>query len=372
VTNNPSKNRINHRFLVFFLISTLFLIPQTVSANAGTPLMWAGMLHLVLGNVFIGLGEGILIAAIFKRPKLRCIGLMIAANYFSAWVGGVWLAGNLATKLDWHLYNAWNLFWQFVLGTYLGTLILEFPIIALCFWKSGNWFKRSLRASLLVQTISYICLFGWYWGASGKSLYTRMHIVQPSEIRLQENLELYFISAPDGHVHQGSQIVGNVISTNQNDRLLIKPIVGEINRWELVMRLDGRRDEDVKGLKVVSQIEAIFTSVEDVEENQPNGPNTWFNFGDVVVMGETNNRNWEIGTGFWPVEGMRIKNTRTEREYRFAWETLFSRWAIRNAILLPDDIVIFQLGQDQICAVEPATRKIALLARGCGPVVVLK
>ena len=33
-------------------------VPITLSANAGTPLMWAGILHLILGNLMIGLLEG--------------------------------------------------------------------------------------------------------------------------------------------------------------------------------------------------------------------------------------------------------------------------------------------------------------------------
>jgi hypothetical protein len=92
----------------------------------------------------------------------------------------------------------------------------------------------------------------------------------------------------------------------------------------------------------------------------------------VLVVGGQTNRDWEIRTGFWAVEGMRVENKKNGTNLRFSWETLFSQWNIRSAILLPDDHVIFQLGQDQICVLEPATKKIALLARGRGPAVVLK
>ena len=40
--------------------------PQHAWANAGTPLMWAGLLHLVFGNVLIGVGEGALLAWLLK------------------------------------------------------------------------------------------------------------------------------------------------------------------------------------------------------------------------------------------------------------------------------------------------------------------
>ncbi|MFM2082879.1 MAG: hypothetical protein RL380_1570, partial [Verrucomicrobiota bacterium] len=145
------------------LVFVLVLVPQVASANAGTPLMWAGMLHLVFGNALIGLGEGWLIALVFKCPKPRCIGLMIAANYFSAWVGGWLLTSRFATKFDWNLYTAWRLFWLFVVVTYLMTILLELPFIALCFWRQEKCRSRSFKASLLAQTVSYLCLFGWYW-----------------------------------------------------------------------------------------------------------------------------------------------------------------------------------------------------------------
>ena len=49
---------MKHRILVL-LVGVLAFVPQIASANAGTPLMWAGLLHLVVGNALIGFGEGI-------------------------------------------------------------------------------------------------------------------------------------------------------------------------------------------------------------------------------------------------------------------------------------------------------------------------
>ena len=53
--------------------------------------MWAGTLHLVFGNIIIGVVEGIILARIFKLEKKKLIGLLILANYFSAWIGGFFL-----------------------------------------------------------------------------------------------------------------------------------------------------------------------------------------------------------------------------------------------------------------------------------------
>jgi hypothetical protein len=42
-------------------------------ANAGTALMWAGMLHLVIGNALIGLLEGVLLGRSFGVPSGKAI-----------------------------------------------------------------------------------------------------------------------------------------------------------------------------------------------------------------------------------------------------------------------------------------------------------
>ena len=64
-----------------WVIAFPFLLVTSTSAlaNAGTPLMWAGMLHLVFGNLVIGLGEG----------QCLCIGSTHQDNYQDwYWVRG--------------------------------------------------------------------------------------------------------------------------------------------------------------------------------------------------------------------------------------------------------------------------------------------
>ena len=41
-------------------------LPMVAMANAGTPLMWAGMLHLLFGNALIGIFEGRSPVAVLK------------------------------------------------------------------------------------------------------------------------------------------------------------------------------------------------------------------------------------------------------------------------------------------------------------------
>jgi hypothetical protein len=56
------------RVLPVVLITTVRL-PLTASANAGTPLLWAGFLHLLFGSAILGIVEGTLIAWLFHPSR---------------------------------------------------------------------------------------------------------------------------------------------------------------------------------------------------------------------------------------------------------------------------------------------------------------
>ena len=166
----------------WLLITSILLLPRLACANAGTPLMWAEMGHLALGNLFIGLFEGLLIAHFFSLSKRRTILIMIGANYFSAWLGLLVLNPVIVHMLPVNLQNGWRWFWFMVVVAYLMTLALEWPFVRWCLKGKQKPFQKSIYASLLAQDSSYIMLFGWYWMASGASVFTEMHMVSAKEM----------------------------------------------------------------------------------------------------------------------------------------------------------------------------------------------
>lgn len=325
--------------------------------------MWASMLHLALGNAFIGMAEGILIAKWFKLPRNRCVGWMIGANYLSAWAGMFGLK-LLASKLDWNLYNAWPLLWLFVAIAFLGTLLLEWPLVALCFWKEGRWIGRSVKATLLVQSISYLVLFTWYWAASVKTLFAQVSIVPANELHLPPNLRLFYISSKSGQVCEGTQIVSQMTSSDLNDRLLFVVNPDQTNTWSLQLQPSG--------VVVNPTIQGVMATDESRLDPNQRGRITRMSFGNAVRLDPAKTNNWEFRSGFWAAEGLRGNNSETGERLRVAWETPFADWVVRNAIQLPDERIIFQLGYDQICLLDPETRRVALLARGRGPAVLLE
>jgi hypothetical protein len=97
-----------------------------------------------------------------------------------------------------------------------------------------------------------------------------------------------------------------------------------------------------------------------------------FSFGPArPVTGQTNSM-WEVYAGLWPVEGLVVEDHRSKAGFRRAFETPVAAWRVRNATQLPAGQVVFQLGDNQVCILEPESRKVARLAFGRGSVVVMQ
>lgn len=357
---------------IISVVALLIFVPFSARADAGTPLMWASALHLLFGNFIIGVFEGLILAFSFKLSKTLCVPVMILANYFSAWAGGVFLNREITNALPFNLYNAWRWIWVMVLFTYLMTLVLEWPFVFLCFRKNENRLRKSIQGNILVNTLSYILLFGWYWLASGTSLYTHANVVQPSDIGFPKEGIVYYISDTnrvckfDFSSRQTEKICS--LKAEIDDRLFARQSIFNQNNWDIL-------DTD-KMIMVCSNLEvAAHPSWNDTNTAEVNGVNkiqgTMWNFGETPKLGAAADSDWTFRTGFWGVEGLQGENKKNSGTIYFALETPFITWDIRNATQLPGDYVVFQLGNDQICLLEVATKKIAILTKGQGPVVVL-
>jgi hypothetical protein len=365
--------------VLLFAFLGIVAFPVQALANAGTALMWAGMFHLAVGNAVIGVLEGLLIGRLFGVPKARAIGVMIAANYVSAWVGGLFLRGAIVAALPLDLNNGWSWFWVMVGVTFVLTLVLEFPFVAWAFRGARDWLKRSLKASLLVQGASYVLLFVWYWAASGTSLYTGTRVVAPRDLALPETVLVYFISSSDGHAYRRNLAGGDaeqvleLSSADENDRLFVRPSLVDSNRWDLVARLEVAGADEPRFVTVRTNLNV--QAAPDSRSSQTDPPQyegAWFTFGPVPRLGGATNSQWEFWAGFWPVEGLQGTHAVTGERFRISYETPFGAWTVRNAVQLEGDIVLFQLGHDQVCAFDPVKRHVSLLWHGRGPVPVVE
>lgn len=354
-----------------------FAVPLSCLADAGTPLVWATAFHLFIGNALIGVVEGLILAKFFSLKKRKTVLLLVAANYFSAWMGALFLGGPVVRFLHTDLYNGWRWFWILVFATYFMTLFLEWPFVAFCFRGDPHWIKRSLKGNLLVQSLSYAVLFSWYWMASGATLYTQTHVVSAKEIAVPESVLVYYISDQDGDVYSQKLSTGEtrkvfaLKSTNENDRLIVHKGSSNNNCWSLAARLETSDPNSAKFVQIIKCIDGQAALDSRAAHDPSTEVGTWMNFGEVPRLAGEDATNWKFQTGFWPVEGLYGKSKGDGATAHISFETPFAAWSIRNATQLPKDQVVFQFSSDQICLFDPETKQIALLAHGRGPVVVL-
>lgn len=65
------------------------------------------------------------------------------------------------------------------------------------------------------------------------------------------------------------------------------------------------------------------------------------------------------------------RNAKDGRELRVSLDTPFLKWPVCCPTQLPSGQVVFQLGRNQICVLDPNEQKIALLTKGHSPVITM-
>jgi hypothetical protein len=222
-------------------------VPASAYANAGTPLMWVSALHLVFGNFLLGILEGALLVWWFRSRLSVALPSMIAANYFSAWLGGYILFWQLGYVGEITLLNFWFWFWSFWIAAFVLTCGLEFPFFIIAVWKRGKGFAlwRTIAACLLVHSVSYLILSWLYFGASKLTIATKFTLAPVREV-CPENQYTLFYMTPDGrHVVEStllgasSRPVFSIPPAWNPDRLAAR--LNEDGRYDLYLVVEGEK-----------------------------------------------------------------------------------------------------------------------------------
>lgn len=353
--------------------SLVALLPSTALANAGTPLMWATLFHMAIGNAVIGVIEGWLLAWMFKCSKWKAILILVAANYASAWAGSHYLVDYVASVPDITIQTVQWWCVRFIGVAFVVTLLVEYPFFWIALSSRKYAFGRALIATPVIHGISYSMLIGWYWMASGTSMMTGLDVVSVNEMKLPEPYALYFIT-PDGNqivrMDMGgtgvSEPITAVAAHHPNDRLFVRP--WSQTGYDLCVCLDtGVWGEETERRVLLDFAEMAYVDRYIAEDQSGKTSGTECNFGRVPT--NTKESDWEFRTGGWPNDGIVGYNDKMGRRVHYAIETPFAAWKVRNATHVAGDFVVFQLGDDQICLLDPEHGRIALVARGKGPVV---
>ena len=351
--------------LALFVLLVVVLTPTAALANAGTPLLWAGMFHLLLGNALLGTVEAILLSRLFKVPERMLALFLIPANYLSAWIGFLLISPSITSNLLGLTIEAlhswfWILYSLVIFALFVLTLILEYPFFWLALRQRKNAFKEALKATAIVNAISYAILFGCYGAISDTSFLTQLQVVSLAQIQAPKGYDLYFIS-PDGKEVIKSDLLGmrkervKTVSLPQlQDELLFRRN-GE-GKVELFIRANDP-DSQFREEIVLPNVTASVPPTD-----QPYSPKQ-------QIRKLTSSTDWVYRTGFWAAEGISGENEKQDLRFRFALETPLLAWFPKNATHIDGDFIVFELDNNQICLLQPQERKIALIGRGRSPVV---
>ncbi|WP_200392933.1 hypothetical protein [Roseibacillus ishigakijimensis] len=337
--------------------------------NVGTPLILASFFHLFLGNLLLGLFEGLALMKFFESQKKTTILLLVGANFASAW-GGVFLLGKLLPFADITILNLWSWFALGLVLAFLLTLLLEFPFV----WLSLKGRESSLRlagqATLLIHTASYLLLCACYGMMSRATMLTELQVISAGGREIPGDYQLYYLEPTGAQVWRlqlnaphRPEVVLPLEASGQNDRLYAKPHAGGEFNLFLYQKPKGGRGRHLLLQENFSPHAALDWHLKEQSQVRE----TFHHFGPVPSLAE--NAAWKLRTGFWAFDGLSGENQASGERIHYALETPMAMWTVRNAVHLPGDFVVFQLGEEQICLLDLQEKSLALLARGRGPLV---
>ncbi len=330
-------------------------------ANAGTPFIWLQTFHLLFGNILLGMLEASLITGAFWTIRNHVPGMMVLANYVSAGLGMALLVRFDGIFPDTDITNERSHFWILMIVAYVLTLIVEWPFVYWCLKGEENRFAKSILASFYVQSVTYVLMTGLYALVSGGG--SNLTVVPASEMTFPEKLHVYYISADDGHVYRRMLGGGNAELVKElqepGDWLSVEGYFRDSPCPTGRLHAHSKRGSDVVLEKVDLSEYLDFSEL-------PRIPN-WYGY--VTRMNSSSTKGWRFYNNFWPGKSFQGSNQATGDEVYYGPATIFGSLETMYATQLASDQVILQVGRNQICAVDPATKRIALLWRGRGPVV---
>lgn len=363
------------------VLAALLLTPGVACANAGTPLMWLTLGHLLLGNLLLGMAEGALLERLYPCRTCRAVLAMIAANYVSSWVGvllvyGVLLPGE-ANRQILDLFDITTIrvgMPLLIVFMYVLTVVLEWPLVRWALPPSADeaarpW-REALRASFVIQSCSYLVLMFFYAYAGSYTL-IEAEVVDARQFALPRGLQLYYI-LPDGKtvVRRGLDDLAEPAAfvfrdaAAQSVALRVSGPPQEGTVWQL--QATGAKNGGPPSVRWALPLPSQhFADGCLLAEHR-------FRVVPVLVAGHSKSIPSSCGgryvTSVWAAEGFEDR----VRRRSLGLETGVGSWRVQTATELPGDLIVFQVGRDQICLYDPARQRIALLARGRDPVVVWK
>ena len=346
---------MNNRRHIIRIVAFLIAIPSAAWANPGTPLFLASFYHLVFINLLIGLGEGLIIALIFKIRAGSAIGYMIAANYFSTLVGFVAFAPLIGLA---HLilgsatiYNLWMLIWVYIAALYLLAVVLEWPFCLRAVKASRPSGSRilgiSLLASFIAQSASYAVLIPYYERASVYHVYKDFTVDR--SLSFTKPATVYFLR-DDG--------IYKVKTDGSGLKKVLNSAMGSYDRFEV----DPASTEYLKLSLGQVTLSDHFARISASNPGWGLGGRPWVGRWSTLDLRSDRHSNWRVEARY---SSLLVRSQATD--LKVALSLPFFEWKARSATMLPGDQVVAELS-GQIVILDVKSRKMGLIAMGRNPV----
>ena len=351
--------------------ASLMLAATDAAADAPAPYFFLGFGQLVVGNTLIGVLEGWLIARVFRVSSRRSILWMIAANYASSWIG-VYTPSveDFSPSLyDLHAYLLLGIAAFFVL-----TVVVEWPFAWMAVKGTEHRFRKSWVATLLAQTASYALLVPLYWAGSYTSLLDDVELVRTPPVGTPA--VVYYISADEREIRKqrldGAPIVvADVASLKRGEHLHVEP-----------SGAGSSLDLFAGATRVATGIGTLPQS--DMQSPYERCPSDASGFTCVTDLRSADDSGWKVKALY----GRGLRATSATNRLRLELETPFLHLAFRSITALPADRIVFEVVNGsflglrpsgvqirprlhQICLLDLHSRKLAVIAEGREPLVVL-
>lgn len=305
--------------------------------------MLATFAHLVIGNTFLGILEGLLVSKFLKTSRLKSVLIMIIANYVSAWIGTI-LAGYGMNSLDPTIESLKLTLTIVLLSSLILTLLLEYPFLTWITFGLPIPTTQKVKTLIIVHLISYsMMIFPWYLYFSHLS-FLKLEVTNLEKIGKNPH-RLAFLGPDKKELIIYDLALQKIIETHP-----ISLSDGSFAPWHLRPDLDFVHSR-------------LLPPPSDSDDDRRMTRNLVRQLHQSETLQFELDRNWS-----W-TNGLRVRDSRTGTEVYYKLETPFIDWDITSATQLKDGLVVFELGRDQICLADFRKKKIALIARGFDPVV---
>jgi hypothetical protein len=226
-----------------------------------------------------------------------------------------------------------------------------------------------VAGTLAIHVVSYGLLVPYYWSNSGTSLLTRASIQSDVLFASDPNISVFYVGLDRRHVYRTTldgteaQRVCELGEVSQLARLFLRQ-TADGDTWDLWLA-----DQEIVEPRLLARNVAKGIPDKCITKNPNREMDGWMAFGSAIDLRPEGEQRVHVETGFWPIEGLVVNDDSDRKALQLSLETPFVRWYARCATVLPRGQVIYQLSS-QIVLVDIESRKVGLVARGFGPVVI--